>query len=181
MSTRAVIGNIKERLIKASLSLNNVIVIFMVFKIMQIGLSYASLLIARNFTSQIYMDKVLVNDENPPHLNNFVYLYTIITFVMSIIAVLLIYSLSATFGLDMGNVITSYILPDLMVNTGLNIFIGLIISSKMYDKKYFLYKDDGLRAIRALTEIMMSISFVFGMIPFNYVFKGIIYDINTAL
>ena len=31
---------------------------------------------------------------------------------------------------------------------------------KMYDKKYFLYKDDGLRAIRALSEMIFSISMV---------------------
>ena len=42
----------------------------------------------------------------------------------------------------------------------------------MYDKKYFLYKDDGMRGIRALKEIMFNLSLVFTMVPFNYMVAG---------
>ena len=170
-------GNIKQNISKIAQSMNNVLVIFVVFKIMRIGLSYASLLIARNFTAQIYMDKVLVQDENPPHLQNFIYLYGIIEFIMSIISLLTIYSLDAIFDLKIAtssvNIFAQYLIPDLIVSSALNIVLGLIIANKMYDKKYFLYKDDGLRAIRALTDIMTKISFVILLIPFNFIFKGI--------
>lgn len=168
------IGNIKQSLLN---SINNVVVIFIVFKFLRIGLSFASLLIARNFTSQIYMDKVLVQDENPPHLSNFIYLYVIIEFIMTIVFLLLIYSLNATFDLNLVsssvNIFASYLIPDMIVSSGLNMILGLIIATKMYDKKYFLYKDDGLRGIRALTDIMMRINVVVLLIPFNFIFKGI--------
>ena len=36
----------------------------------------------------------------------------------------------------------------------------------MYNKKYFLYKDDGLRAIRALQELMFRNGALVSLIPF---------------
>lgn len=171
------IGGIKQKVSQFAQSINNIMVIFVVFKLMRMGLSYASLLIARNFTSQIYIDKVLVQDENPPHLSNFIYLYSVIEFVMTVISILLIYTLDSTFDLNLTtsstNVFSGYIIPDLIVSSGISMIIGLIIANKMYDKKYFLYKDDGLRAIRALTEIMMKINLLILFIPFNFLFKGI--------
>ena len=44
----------------------------------------------------------------------------------------------------------------------------------MYKKKYFLYKDDGLRAIRAITELMVAISFALAVLPLNYLLTGAI-------
>lgn len=169
-------GNIRDRVVKLSQSVDNVLMVFVVFKLMRMGLTYAALLIARNFTSQIYMDKVLVNDENPPHLHNFVYLYTIIDIATSFIAMLVIYTFNAVFGLNMVtssmNIFSSYLLPDTLMSILLSYFIGMVVANKIYNKKYFLYKDDGLRGIRALTEIMMSVNAILGFIPFNFIFKG---------
>ena len=171
------IGNIKQKISNFTQSIDNVLVIFIVFKFMRIGLSFASLLITKNMTSQIYMDKVLVQDENPPHLKNFIYLYSAIEFSMSIVSLLLIYSLNATFDLKLIspeiNIFSQYLIPDMIVSSGLNMIFGLIIANIMFDKKYFLYKDDGLRGIRALNEILFKTSVVINLIPFNFIFKGI--------
>lgn len=168
------ISNVKESLLK---SVDNVLVVFIVFKLMRMGLAYAALLIARNFTTQIYMDKVLVNDENPPHLKNLVYLYLIIDVITAVISIIIIMTLNATFNLKMvfgsTNIFTQYLIPDVFINTLVTYAIGTMLANKMYDKKYFLYKDDGLRAIRALTDIMINISFILNLIPFNFIFKGI--------
>ena len=51
--------------------------------------------------------------------------------------------------------------------------IGYVIANKMHDKKYFLYKDDGLRAIRALSELMFTLSFINTLIPYNFIVDGI--------
>ena len=58
---------------------------------------------------------------------------------------------------------------------------GSIIAQIMYSKKYFLYKDDGLRAIRAFNEILTQMSMFNGLIPFNMFVSGImnvVSDIN---
>ena len=43
--------------------------------------------------------------------------------------------------------------------------ILIIITHTMYIKKYFLYQDDGLRAIRALNDLMMNIGLFVSIIP----------------
>lgn len=50
---------------------------------------------------------------------------------------------------------------------------GSIIANIMYSKKFFLYKDDGLRAIRAYTDILTQMSLFNGIIPFNMFVSGI--------
>lgn len=158
-------------------STDGVLVAFAVSKLMRIGISYASLLIARNFTSNIYMDKVLVNDENPPHLSNLIYLYMIIEFIITTIMIVLLYSLNEVFNLNFANqgynLFTQFIVTDYLVATVLNLTIGSVVANKMYEKKYFLYKDDGMRAIRALTEIMIAVSIINNIMPYNFIFEGI--------
>lgn len=159
-------------------STDGVLVAFAVSKLMRIGISYASLLIARNFTSNIYMDKVLVNDENPPHLSNLIYLYMIIEFIMTTVMIVMLYFLNEFFGLNFVserfNLFTQFIVTDYLVATVLNLAIGSVVANKMYEKKYFLYKDDGMRAIRALTEIMIAVSIINSIVPYNFIFGGIV-------
>lgn len=168
----------QAEIVKRLKSTDGVLIAFAVSKLMRVGISYASLLIARNYTSQIYMDKVLVNDENPPHLSNLIYLYMIIEFVMITVMILLLYSLDATF--DLGfvnsrfNLFTQFIITDYLVASILNISVGSVVANKMYEKKYFLYKDDGMRAIRALTEIMIAVAIINNIMPYNFIFGGIV-------
>ena len=51
------------------------------------------------------------------------------------------------------------------------VIFGCITAQVMYNKKYFMYKDDGLRGIRALSELMFYMSIVFNVIPFGIVEK----------
>jgi hypothetical protein len=50
---------------------------------------------------------------------------------------------------------------------------GNIVANKMYQKKYFLYKDDGLRAIRALSEMLFTTSLLNTLVPYNFIIKGL--------
>ena len=43
--------------------------------------------------------------------------------------------------------------------------ILIIITNTMYVKKYFLYQDDGLRAIRALNDLMFNVGAFVSIIP----------------
>ena len=51
---------------------------------------------------------------------------------------------------------------------------GIVLANIMYSKKYFLYKDDGLRAIRAYSDVILQYSLFNGMIPFNFFVEGLI-------
>jgi hypothetical protein len=161
---------------------NIIIVVFILFKFMRIAFSYTSFLIAKNFTAQIYMEKVLVNGENPPKLVNLIILGFVIEFIMVAICMALLYAVVTQFEMnvvtDKFNIFIQYILPDYFISSMMTFIFGYFIANKMHDKKYFLYKDDGLRAIRALSELMFTISFINTLIPYNFMATGIKYTLK---
>jgi hypothetical protein len=73
---------------------------------------------------------------------------------------------------------TSYLLFDFIFYMVTMFSIGSIVADVMYRKKYFLYKDDGLRAIRALSELMVTISLLLTAIPFNFLMFGIVAELK---
>lgn len=157
---------------------SNLIAIFFIVKVLRLVFTYASLLISKNWTSQVYMDKVLVNGENPPKLSNMIYLHLIIEFIFMAVLLALLYTAHSQGYLELitskENIFSEFILPDYIISVIFIVLHSSIIANKMYNKKYFLYKDDGLRAIRALSEIIFSISLIICVIPWNYVVFGLL-------
>ena len=158
----------------------NPIYAFVAIKMIKLLISYISVIIAANYTSQIYIDKVLVNKENPPQLTNMVYLYMLIEFVSYIIVVSLIYFILMNIPSMAGMLesLMGLILPDYIISCMISIFALTSIANVMYSKKYFLYKDDGLRAIRAFKDIIIQYSFLNNLIPYNFLFKGILEQVK---
>jgi hypothetical protein len=152
--------------------------VYVGFKVLRLAFSYAALMIAKNFTAQIYMEKVLVNGENPPQLSNLIFLSLVIEAVMSMIFMALLYAVDAQFELNLANdetnIFTEFILPDYIISVIMTFAYGSVVASKMYQKKYFLYKDDGLRAIRALSEMMFSMTVINAIVPWNFLVKGLL-------
>lgn len=157
------------------MSASNVFYVFM--KLLRLLVSYVSLTITTNYYTQVYMNKVLVNGENPPHLTNFVYMFLIIDAVVFFILTIMLYAIMSTETMNVGVdtvVFANKVIPDYMVSIVATLVTCSIVANKMYEKKYFLYKDDGMRAIRALKEMTFSITTVNTMIPWNYLVQGII-------
>jgi hypothetical protein len=137
-------------------------------KILKLMTSFIIANIAANYMSQIYMDKVLINQENPPHLQNFVSMFLLIDVLLMFIIMLIFYVVSMTFfpmTINVSNVIKK-IGVDYAIGLGILALFGYMVSNTMYNKKYFMYKDDGLRAIRALKEMMLYVSISVTIIPF---------------
>jgi hypothetical protein len=159
------------------------IVLLLASKGVRIALSYVAHVIAKNFTSQIYLDKVLVRGDTPPKLFHQVLMATGIEFLMFVIFISLLYGANEilkVFPNLPANVFTAYLLTDFMLCAFCTTAIGYFVSSVMYAKKYFLYKDDGLRAIRALSEIMIYVSIFLIALPLNYMVGGIVADIKRT-
>jgi len=138
-------------------------------KAIRVAACYISLTITANYMAQIYMDKVLINQENPQHLVNFVSMFAIIDAILFALILGLVFAVtkmvgnvSDGFGL-MNTLIQDYMLFSLMVSVS-----GVIVTTTMHNKKFFMYKDDGLRAIRALKEIMFGLAIFHGIVPYNY-------------
>ena len=154
----------------------NVIGLLLIFKAIKVSLSYAALLIAKNMHSQIYAEKVYVKQESPPKLINMLFVFIGIEVVFTVVTISLIGALMVnipTFQstVDIWEVITAFA-QDYVLYLVSILTHGSILATAMYSKKYFLYKDDGLRAIRAFTDIMLQYSIVNGLIPFNFMIQG---------
>ena len=148
---------------------------FMGIKIFKLIISYISINIAANYTSQIYIDKVLVNRENPPHPSNMIILYLLIEFCMYVMFISVVYfALSSFDQIDDDSDLLSFILPDYILSCIISGIVLNIIGNIIYSRKYFLYKDDGLSGIRAFKDIMIQYSFLNNLLPYNFMFKGFI-------
>lgn len=147
--------------------------VVMGFKVVRIALAYLSLTIATNFMTQIYMEKVLVNNEAPPPLLNFVWLFMFVDVLVNVLFVLVIMLMEnfSLFGNAGGHQITAAYLMDYGVSLVLLLVLACIVANTMYNKKYFLYKDDGLRSIRALSEIVFNVSIMIHILPYGLLLK----------
>jgi hypothetical protein len=145
-------------------------------KLVRIGILYASLMIANNIMTQIYLEKVLVNNENPPHLRDYVILFTVIDVLFNGIFVALVI-LAERF--DLIPKVTYLYLQDYSVSILLVVVLSLVLSQSMYNKKYFMYRDDGLRAIRALRSLIFQFGVIFTTLPLGAMVDGTILLVSS--
>lgn len=137
-------------------------------KLIRLLVAYVSLEIATNYMSQIYTENVLVNNTDPPSLVNLVILFIIIDLIINALLLLLLFLVNNTLQFTDGDpkFFKVYIAEYLIVSIALLIQF-YFISSIMYSKKFFLYQDDGLRAIRALKSLFAKFIFLYNVIPFG--------------
>ena len=141
-------------------------------KLLIIAANYILVNICANYTSQVYMDKVLINQENPPKLENFVIMFMLLNLLtMLMIGIGFYAALPYIGGGDKSGSLLQMLVVDFLVYIALVLVTSAIIADVMYNKKFFMYKDDGLRAIRALKDIMLKLSIVFAVIPYFLVIK----------
>lgn len=151
--------------------------VFAAMKVIKLALSIAAITIASNYTSQIYTEKVYVRHENPPLLVNMLFLFLGIEILITVISMTTIGLLVNTMmtlkeGVDLSMIAVQFAQDYVLYLISMAVH-GSIIANIMYSKKFFLYKDDGLRAIRAYTDILTQMSLFNGIIPFNMFVSGI--------
>jgi len=133
-------------------------------KLLRLLVGYVALTIATNYMTQIYVEKVFVNDENPQALHQSLVTWLIIDIIFNVLIVGTMIILVNQDEIISPSVVVTYV-TDLVIQGAMLVFIGWIISDIMYKKKYFLYKEDGLRAIRAFQEIMFKMIVLMTFIP----------------
>jgi hypothetical protein len=139
-------------------------------KVLKLGSVFISANISANYMSQVYMEKVLVNQENPQPLVNFIWMFLLIDVIITAFILALAY-ISGTFvNSNMSTVVNLLALDTSVVLINIAIF-GSIVATVMNNKKFFMYKDDGLRAIRGLKEIIIYFGMMFCLMPVFIAFK----------
>ena len=122
------------------------------FLLIRILLLYISTYIASNIMNQIYSERVLIVGRDPPPLNYQIYLFIVIDVLLNLFLIGFVWGVVQIKGL--GKIVNKAYIIQYVVSLIVIVIVSLIISLVMYNKKYFLYKDDGLRGIRALQLIL---------------------------
>ncbi len=152
---------------------------YMVPKIIRLMAGYLSINIASNYMSQIYTENVLINNTDPPNLTNLVVLFFIIDLLINFVILVILHLLKKPLDFD-DEIFKIYIIEYLIVLFA--IFIqAYFVASIMYSKKYFLYKDDGLKGIRALKNIFYVFIIFYNILPFGWYMKDIDFIKNLKL
>ena len=126
-------------------------------------LLYLSTTMSSNIMTQIYTERVLINGEEPPVLYYQIILFLAIDLVLNILLMGVIHGIATA--TDGGNILEKYGMQ-YVVSLILITVLSMLVSNTMYRKKYFLYKDDGLRAVRALSEIVFRLGCLISVVPF---------------
>ena len=113
--------------------------------------------------NQIYTERVLINGDEPPKLNNQLYLFLGIDIILSLFLFAFAWAVIKAYRGEI-NLFNIYV-SQYGITTMMTFVICLIISNMMYMKKFFLYKDDGLRAIRVLQILTYRIGAFISFIP----------------
>ena len=141
-------------------------------KLLIVAANYVLVNICANYTSQVYMDKVLINQENPPKLENFVIMFMLLNLLtMLLIGIGFYVALPYIGGGEKSGDLLQSLAIDFSFYLGFVMTTSAIIADVMYNKKFFMYKDDGLRAIRALKDIMLKFSILFVLLPYFLIIK----------
>jgi hypothetical protein len=138
--------------------------LYIILKLIRLPMLYISVTIAENYMTQIYTENVLINDIDPPDLMNFLYVTMTVDFILNLIILLCLWAFRAPLQLHYKNHGYLFMLEYIILMCIMALLFYFIIQ-KMYMKKYFMYKDDGLRAIRALKQLVLEVGCIIYMIP----------------
>ena len=142
-----------------------------VIKGIRILFSYIALFLATRVFSPMYENAVYDGKQNPPALWKFMIIYAGFDISFNAFLLVILYILKLLFktpdnAFIIDNLLFNKYIIDYIVVMILLVFIGVLMSKVITNKKYFKYKYEGVRAIRAFESMIFSISIVLNVFPF---------------
>lgn len=136
-------------------------------KLARLLLMYSAISIAVRMSEADYVERVYGRGESPPPLSSVI--LTIAAFIV-VFDALLLAVLRALGDIDKSAVLASsgfrkFVMVESFVYTAFVLGVGYWVMTLVARKKYFNYKMDGLRALRAMKEIIMALVVPFSVTP----------------
>ena len=145
--------------------------ILYVIKAIRILFTYVALFLTVRMFVPLYEDAVYDGKTDPPPLWKFLLIYLAFDISLNVFMLVLLYLVKYlfknddnTFLID-GHVINQ-LLIDYAIGMSIILIIGYLIGRIITQKKYFKYKYEGLRGIRAFETIMFNVAAVNILIPY---------------
>jgi hypothetical protein len=145
--------------------------ILYVIKGLRILFSYVSFFLASRVFSPMYEDAVYDGKKNPPPLWKFMFIFAGFDISFNAFLIVILYILKLLFKTDdnsflIDNSLFTKYVADYLVVLSVIMLIGILMSRVITNKKFFKYKYEGIRAIRAFENMMFSASIVLNCFPF---------------
>lgn len=134
---------------------------------------YISLRLTCSLFEASYVSAVYGRGEEPPRMVTInIALFTCLALVTCTMWLLMyaggVGASQSTPNLGFASEVLSYLLRESVAYSILILLAGLYISHTVSRKRYFRYKTDGLRAIRAFQSLMLAVIVPIGLLPFTF-------------
>lgn len=138
------------------------------YKIIRIAISVFAIKLGTSRMNIKYIENVVAQDIEPPSLTYSLGLMFVmdVIFNLSFLATIYILGQRNAYINEVFNTNYNKFLLDYSGYLLVFLMIGGILTSQFSNKKYFRYREDGTRGIRALEEILIYISIILHLIPF---------------
>ena len=142
-----------------------------IVKSFRVLLLWISLVFAKGFFMPLYNDSVYVRNVNPPNAMWFVLIFLAIDLGLNVAMYVLLMTLKFIFKtkdniFPIDDHVMFAVLVDYGISTLMIASLSLIVASVIQRKKYFRYRYEGERGVRALTEMLFWIDSTILFIPF---------------
>lgn len=136
-------------------------------KLARLLLMYAAITIGGRLMEAEYVEKVYGKGEKPPKLINVLLTMAVFITVFDALLMAIIRVMGDIDALAIAKNLEfrKYVMLESAIYTTFVVAVGYYVSTLVARKKYFNYKMDGLRALRAMREIIMAIIVPFSIVP----------------
>ena len=150
-------------------------IVMYVIKAIRIGFTYLALFLTTKVFTPIYEETVYDKKENPPSLVQFLGIYLGFDLAFNVFIFIVLFLLKFLFKTDDNAfAIDKYLfykyLTDYVISMVYVFLIALLVAQVIMNKKYFKYKYEGLRAIRAYQDIVFYIALFVFVFPYFWMF-----------
>ena len=145
--------------------------ILYILKLINYGFIVLSLFLAEKLFSEMYMKAVYGNGQDPPDILAYVGIalglnVAFVVFMLTVLALIMYIFSGASNNFVINKYLIKKFVMDFMACTIINVLFAIICGMIIQKKRYFRYKTEGLRGVRALREIIMSLSSIVIAVPF---------------
>lgn len=142
-----------------------------ILKAVHFAIFVAALFLTEKLFLEMYMKKVYAENSDPPSLYNMLGILLLIDISFTLFMVTILVLITYIFNKPDNNFIINQeliisFLFDFALYTSFVMLISIIIASIVQLKRYFRYKTEGLRGIRAFKEIILGVAGSLTLIPF---------------
>ena len=149
-------------------------IILYIIKLIRIGFTYLALFLTTRVFTPIYEEVVFDQKLNPPSMNKFILIFLAFDISFNVFIFVVLFLLKFLFkSEDNSFPIDKYLFQKYLIDYGMSlallVLLGMVIAYMFTNKKYFHYKYEGMRAIRAYQEGMFLISCIINVFPYFWI------------